>query len=136
MAYQGIIFGARGLIYFCYPWAVTDGPAQIDAMNRLGTEITRIMPVGLGLDAPLSKAATSDTSGLCYLTRVVGEDTYVMAVNPGETAINADIRLGGTEPYTSVSVHTPTRDYALPVSSNHITESIESLGTRLYKLLR
>ncbi|MCE5198430.1 hypothetical protein LLG39_05585 [bacterium] len=133
-AYLALTSGARGLFFFCLPYALENGDQQMQVLKSLGEEMERLRPFALGIDAGPVQSVVASSKEIHALTRVANGDVYVLAVNPTDNNIKAAFRTGPGLSYSSVQRYTPgSQPRWLPIVNHIFADNIESLGTRLYK---
>lgn len=136
-AYQGIINGARGLMFFNLSDLLRfDGENQWQIVKRVGDELFKIQPVMLGIDADTKQTSVSNPK-ISVLTRSVNDDLYVLAVNPYNVNIPVEFKIWDPKG-ASKAIEDPFNQNtsSITISNGKFTDTIESLGTRIYKLSR
>ncbi|MCL5105314.1 MAG: carbohydrate binding domain-containing protein [Armatimonadetes bacterium] len=135
LAYQGLIHGARGLVFFSLEYLTSDdGDAQFAAVRQLGDELDRIKPIALGIDAPTTLKLTVSDARISVLSRMSGSNLYMLAVNPYNETVTAAFKLGSRVIASSVRVGPPgIVQKTIPVTNGAFTDSLEPYGVRVYK---
>jgi len=131
-SYLAIAHGARGLFFFCLPYAQRDGDVQMQRLKDLGEEMEKVRPVALGTDIGPEDSLKTTDKRISVLTRSTPYGIFAIAVNPSSDKIKAEFQIRNV---SSVEVHTPkSPSCRISVSNNSFTDEIEPMGTRLYKL--
>lgn len=140
-AYQSLINGARGLIYYNLDDLLADADykAQSDqslaTMKKVGDHLNAIMPIALGIDADPDHSLTSSEPKIEILTRVVGNDLYALAVNPYNSAVSASFNAGSGILAKYITVGLPgSSERTINVTDNEFSDEFGPLETRIYKI--
>lgn len=134
-SYMALTRGARGLFYFCLPYALRDGDQQMQSLKALGEELEKVRPIALGVDVASTDAVIVSDKRISALTRATNDSLYVMAVNPSDELIHVTFRLGPNVQGRSVERHAPNVPTRLiTIRTHEFIDAIEPLGTRVYKL--
>lgn len=136
-AYQALTHGARGLIFYTlyHLWS-ENGASQWTVMTNVASQLNAIRSISLGLDASPNMAITASDSRISLITRVVGSNTYVLAVNPYTQSVPCTYTLGSGLSALRVDVGPPGGvSRSIQVSGRTFSDSIEPLGTRVYGIV-
>lgn len=84
MVYQGLIWGAKGVIY--YPWddgptGLIHDPVLMEAVGKINSELAAIGPRLLECRHEIVAQNEGDLAGLYAAVYRSGQDTYVIAAN-------------------------------------------------------
>ncbi len=139
-AYQAIINGARGVFLNNLPNAKLDGEPQWQAMETVAANLKAIAPIALGQDVPAEETVTSNNTNVECVTRRVGDDVYILAVNTSNGTVS--VSLAVPEKLASVEGHAVDRGVPgsvlqrIVMSTNTLTDSVTALGPKVYKLTK
>ena len=137
-AYQAIINGARGVFLNNLPNTKLDGEPQWQALETVAANLKAIAPIALGQDVAADEKATSSNANIECITRRVGDDVYILAVNTSSSTVSASFNV----PEKLASIEGHAVDSGVPgastqrivMSSNILYDSISAVGTKAYRL--
>jgi hypothetical protein len=139
-AYQGIVNGARGLIYYNLDNLLRDKDYKsnvdqsLQTMQRVGEHLNAITPIALGIDySPDTFSLASMNPKVWVLTRLVGDKSYAIAVNPYNETVDVEFKMGEGAGMKQVTVGLPGNpEKTIDVINNSFSDRFEPLGTRVY----
>ena len=132
MVYQGLIYGAKGVIY--YPW--DDGPTGLvhdpdlmEAVKQINAELQEIGP-GL-LVSERYPIADNEPTGLRAAGFVGRECSYVIATNTGPHPVEATLPLPG---FLDGKVELMFEGAVVPAQDGRIRATIAPLAVHVYRV--
>ena len=98
MVYQGLIYGAKGVIY--YPWddgpnGLVHEPALMEAVPQINAELAQLGPMLLTSERTLIVDDPEDQPGLRATQFVIDEATYILATNTSAEALSGTLPCTG-----------------------------------------
>ena len=135
-SYQALVNGARGLIYFYYPWLTgNDGAAEVGVVGQLGAHLTQIEPIVLADDAgPLYTVQSSD-SRIKTCTRSLNGRLYVITVNSSNDTVNTTFTLSGSGLKSAAYGLPGAFTNALVNTGSSYNDQLSPMQTRIYELV-
>lgn len=134
MVYQGIISGAKGVIY--YPW--DDGPTGLvhdselmAAVAQINAELQEIGPELLASE--WHTIADDDPPGLRAASFIGKARSYVIATNTGEDPIEARLPLPG---FLDAEVDVLFEGRSVLVEAGVIRDTLEPLAVHVYRIVQ
>jgi hypothetical protein len=138
-AYQGLVNGARGLIYYNLDNLLhdPDSSAQADeslrTMKQVGDHLNALVPIALGIDASPEQSLSPKDGRIYILTRVVGNDLYALAVNPFDQAISTTFISKSS--ITEIAVGLPGNpERTISPEGSMFSDDFGPLETRVYRI--
>jgi len=137
-AYTAIVNGARGVFFNNLPNLKLGGDPQWLALQTAAQNLKAITPIALGKDVPADQKVTCSNTNIDCITRQVGNDVYILAVNTSYYTIPANFnvpeKLASLEGHAVESGIPGSSTQRILMSANVLADSISALGTRVYKL--
>ena len=132
MVYQGLIYGAKGVIY--YPWddgpcGLTHDPALMAAVTEINAELAEIGPDLLVSRRRLIADGGGEHPGLHAASFVGDERVYVIATNTGTTALTAALAFPGA---IDDAVQVPYEGRTVRTQGGVLTDSFAPLEVHIY----
>ena len=137
MAYNAIVHGANGIIY----WGTNYTPqpsAFIDDLNKVTMELTEMQDVlaAPGIDLKITKEyhelMYSVDTGVEFITKIINDETYLISVNSDKNPVK--VTFSGLDKYKSVTVLKENR--SIEINEGQFTENYKPFGVHIYKLIR
>lgn len=133
MAYQCIVNGSRGLIFYSY-FDLKRDPDGYESrwadVKRLGKEIKSLIPILLSSDKPPKVQMTSSSKDICFVAKQYDGSTYVIAVNASnrgekvEFTISSDVK----------DVEVIFEDRSISIDKFKFVDNFGPLAVHVYKV--
>ncbi len=137
MAYNAIVHGANGIIY----WGTNYTPqpsAFIDDLNKVTRELTEMQNVlaapgiNLNITKEYHELMYSVDTGVEFITKIINDETYLISVNSDKNPVK--VTFTGLDKYKSIKVLKENRN--IKINEGQFIETYKPFGVHIYKLIR
>ncbi|MEK7396400.1 MAG: hypothetical protein AAB116_05645, partial [Candidatus Poribacteria bacterium] len=133
MAYQCLVNGANGLIFYSYPDLKRD-PSGFESrwndVKRLGTEIKSLIPILLSTEARPKVQLLSGAKNIHFSAKYYDGKLYIMAVNSSDQPQNADFVI--SEEVKSVKIL--FEDRTVNMEKYHLKDTFSPIAVHVYEI--
>lgn len=132
-AFQGLVYGARGIVFYNYTDLKFDGDAQMASVKRMVKALKEVEPFALGLDVDRKLELSTSNTRVGVATRRAGETCYALAVNPYYRSARARFDLGSAVPPNLESRKSGGKWRKVKITDRSFYEELEPLGVREFR---
>jgi hypothetical protein len=133
MAYQCLVNGANGLIFYSYPDLKRD-PSGFESrwndVKRLGTEIKSLMPILLSTEPMPKVQLLSGAKNILFSAKYYDGKLYIMAVNTSDQPQNVDFVI--SEEVKNVKVL--FEDRTITIEKYHLKDTFSPIAVHVYEV--